>query len=65
MSNGDIHGEGRGRVVIGPSLGGPTGYAITPARELRPRPDRSHLWIPVVGPLIGGVLSGIVFKAAR
>lgn len=60
---------------IGLSLGGPTGYAINPARDLGPRimhailpipgkgaSDWSYAWIPVVGPIIGGVLAGWVFK---
>ncbi|ELP64723.1 MIP/aquaporin family protein [Streptomyces turgidiscabies] len=64
-------------VGIGLSLGGPTGYAINPARDLGPRiahallpipnkgtSDWSYAWIPVAGPLIGGALAGIVFKAA-
>ncbi|MGW2524699.1 MIP/aquaporin family protein [Streptomyces sp. NPDC001617] len=64
-------------VGIGLSLGGPTGYAINPARDLGPRivhsllpipnkgtSDWSYSWIPVVGPLIGGALSGLIFKAA-
>ncbi|CAL9623861.1 MIP/aquaporin family protein [Streptomyces sp. enrichment culture] len=64
-------------VGIGLSLGGPTGYAINPARDLGPRlvhallpiPDKGtsdwgYAWVPVVGPLIGGALSGIVFNAA-
>ncbi|MDX3746208.1 MIP/aquaporin family protein [Streptomyces sp. AK08-02] len=64
-------------VGIGLSLGGPTGYAINPARDLGPRiahallpipnkgtSDWSYAWIPVAGPLIGGVLAGFVFKAA-
>ncbi|MGN9817307.1 MIP/aquaporin family protein [Streptomyces sp. SD11] len=64
-------------VGIGLSLGGPTGYAINPARDLGPRiahavlpiPNKgtsewSYSWIPVVGPLIGGALSGVVFNAA-
>ena len=54
---------------IGLSLGGPTGYAINPARDLAPRlahailpipgkgsSDWEYAWIPIIGPLIGGVL---------
>jgi len=60
-------------VGIGASLGGPTGYAINPARDLGPRiahavlpikgkgdSDWSYSWIPVVGPIIGGVLAGLL-----
>lgn len=60
---------------IGLSLGGPTGYAINPARDLGPRimhfilpikdkrnSDWSYSWIPVAGPLIGGLLAALVFK---
>ncbi len=60
-------------VGIGASLGGPTGYAINPARDLGPRiahavlpipnkgsSDWGYSWIPVVGPIIGGVLAGLM-----
>lgn len=59
---------------IGLSLGGPTGYAINPARDLAPRiahallpipgkrdSDWGYSWIPVIGPIIGGVLGGLVY----
>ena len=59
---------------IGLSLGGPTGYAINPARDLGPRiahavlpiagkggNDWGYSWIPVVGPIIGGILGGVLF----
>lgn len=58
---------------IGLSLGGPTGYAINPARDLGPRiahqilpiagkgsSDWGYGWIPVVGPIIGGVIAGVI-----
>lgn len=60
---------------IGVSLGGPTGYAINPARDLGPRiahavlpipgkggSDWGYSWVPVVGPLIGGALAFLIGK---
>jgi len=59
-------------VGIGASLGGPTGYAINPARDLGPRiahallpikgkgsSDWGYSWVPIAGPLLGGVLAGL------
>jgi glycerol uptake facilitator protein len=64
-------------VGVGLSLGGPTGYAINPARDLGPRivhallplpnkgsSDWSYAWIPVVGPLIGGALAAGIYNVA-
>ncbi len=61
-------------VGIGLSLGGPTGFAINPARDLGPRimhailpipgkgpSDWGYSWIPVVGPLLGGALGGLIY----
>jgi len=60
---------------IGLSLGGPTGYAINPARDLGPRiahfllpiprkrdSDWGYSWIPVVGPIVGGLLAAFIFQ---
>ena len=59
-------------VGIGASLGGPTGYAINPARDLAPRiahfvlpikgkgpSDWAYSWVPVLGPLAGGLIAGL------
>ncbi|MFJ4970381.1 MIP/aquaporin family protein [Streptomyces sp. NPDC088755] len=64
-------------VGIGLSLGGPTGYAINPARDLGPRivhaalplpnkggSDWGYAWVPIVGPLIGGALAGGLYNLA-
>lgn len=63
-------------LVIGLSLGSPTGYAINPARDLGPRiahailpiagkgdSDWGYSWIPVVGPIIGALIGAILFVA--
>jgi glycerol uptake facilitator protein len=63
-------------VGIGLSLGGPTGYAINPARDLGPRimhavlpipgkgtSDWSYAWVPVLGPLIGGAIGALLYGA--
>ncbi len=60
---------------IGLSMGGPTGYAINPARDLGPRimhailpikgksgSDWGYSWIPVAGPMIGGVLAALLWQ---
>ncbi|UZW62190.1 MIP/aquaporin family protein [Lysobacter enzymogenes] len=62
--------------AIGMSLGGPTGYAINPARDLAPRiahallpipgkggSDWGYAWVPVLGPLIGAALAVPAFEA--
>jgi glycerol uptake facilitator protein len=64
-------------LVIGLSLGGPTGYAINPARDLGPRimhailpipgkgpSDWSYSWIPVVGPIVGSAIGALIYGIA-
>ena len=61
--------------AIGLSLGGPTGYAINPARDLGPRiahailpiagkgsSDWAYAWIPILGPIIGGLIAAFLYK---
>ncbi|MDQ0155798.1 MIP/aquaporin family protein [Robertmurraya andreesenii] len=63
--------------AIGLSFGGTTGYAINPARDLGPRiahallpiPGKGgsnwgYAWIPVIGPILGGSIGGLFYKAA-
>lgn len=62
-------------MAIGMSLGGTTGYAMNPARDLSPRlmhfflpikgkrdSDWAYSWVPVFGPLVGGSLAGFIFS---
>lgn len=64
--------------VIGLSLGGTTGYAINPARDLGPRiihsiipmkgkgsSDWSYAWVPIVGPIIGASLAALLYLALK
>lgn len=64
-------------VGIGLSLGGPTGYAINPVRDLGPRivhsllplpnkggSDWTYAWVPIAGPLIGGAIAGGIYNIA-
>ncbi|GAO41708.1 MIP/aquaporin family protein [Flavihumibacter petaseus] len=65
-------------LAIGLSLGGPTGYAINPARDLGPRmahatlpipgkgtSDWGYAWIPVAGPVIGAILAALIFLSLQ
>ena len=62
-------------LAIGLSLGGPTGYAINPARDLGPRimhfilpipkkrdSDWGYAWVPIIGPCIGALLAALIYK---
>lgn len=61
--------------VLGLSLGGPTGYALNPARDLAPRiahavlpipgkgnSDWGYAWVPVIAPIVGGTIGSLLFK---
>lgn len=61
-------------IAIGLSLGGTTGYAINPARDLGPRlahavlpiankggSDWAYSWIPIVGPMVGGIIGAVLY----
>jgi glycerol uptake facilitator protein len=63
---------------IGMSLGGTTGYAINPARDLGPRivhqllpipgkgsSDWAYSWIPVAGPIVGGIIAGLLWNVYK
>jgi len=65
-------------LVIGLALGGTTGYAINPARDLSPRimhailpipgkgsSDWGYSWIPVVGPIIGAIIAALLWLAVK
>ena len=65
-------------IGIGLSLGGPTGYAINPARDLSPRlahfllpirgkrdSDWAYAWIPVVAPILGAFIAAFVFQIVK
>jgi glycerol uptake facilitator protein len=65
-------------VGIGASLGGPTGYAINPTRDLMPRiahavlpiknkgdSNWGYAWVPVVGPIVGAVIAGLLANAVN
>jgi len=71
------HGWDVGFGPCGLSLGGPTGYAINPARDLGPRiahallpiagkgtSDWGYAWIPIAGPVIGGLIAAFLYKVA-
>ena len=66
------------RAAIGVSLGGPTGYAINPARDLGPRiahailpiPGKGsshweYAWVPIVGPILGALIAAFAHQALQ
>jgi glycerol uptake facilitator protein len=63
-------------LAMGISLGGPTGYAINPARDLGPRiahqllpiagkgsSDWSYAWVPIVAPILGGITGALLYRS--
>jgi glycerol uptake facilitator protein len=65
-------------LAVGLSFGGPTGYAINPARDLGPRiayailpisrkgsSDWPYAWVPVVGPILGAIIAALIFNAIQ
>jgi glycerol uptake facilitator protein len=82
MSDNNEIGSGVGPMAVGMlvfsiglSLGGPTGYAINPARDFAPRlahavlpipgkgpSDWGYAWVPIVGPILGGILGALLYN---
>ena len=75
MGGANVFAVGALILAAGLSLGGPTGYAINPARDLGPRiahqmlpiankgtSDWAYSWVPIVGPIIGAVIAVLVYQ---
>lgn len=65
-------------LAVGLSFGGPTGYAINPARDLGPRiaysllpiskkgnSDWQYAWIPITGPILGAIIAGLIYNVLK